>query len=116
LGVRRSDHAPLGAAVFEAFGDNDAYDADRLGRELEEARPAATAVVVDLTQASFVDSAFVGVLLVQAKVREQRLAIVVPADEHNSVRRIFTMAHLSEVLPVYPDLAAALAAVANDDR
>jgi anti-anti-sigma factor len=111
--VHRVDDTPLGAAVFEAFGENDAYDADRLGRELEEARPAATGVVVDLTKATFVDSAFVGVLLVQSKVREQRLAVVVPPDEHNSVRRIFTMAHLTEVLPVYEDRTSALAAVAD---
>jgi anti-sigma B factor antagonist len=113
LGVRRAQDAPFGAAVFEAFGENDAFDADRLGRELEAARDGTGGVVIDLTGATFVDSSFVGVLLVQLKVREQRLAVVVPVDETNAVRRIFTMAHLTEVLPVYETRAAALAAVAS---
>ena len=111
--MRRVTGAPTGAAVFEAFGENDAYDADRLHGDLEAARPSARAIVIDLTDATFVDSAFVGVLLVQAKVRDQRLAVVLPADAENPVRRMFTMAHLAEVLPVYEDRDAALAAIAR---
>jgi anti-anti-sigma factor len=111
--VSRVGDAPSGAAVFQASGENDAYDAGRLEQELEAARAGARGVIIDLRRATFVDSTFVSVLLVQAKVREQRLAVVVPGDPANAVARLFDLAHLSEALPVYGDWNEALAAVAQ---
>lgn len=115
MGVQRVTDAPVGAAVFEAVGENDGYDADRLQQALEDARSTATGVVVDLSRAVFVDSTFVGVLLVQSKVREQRLAVVVPDEESNAVARLFAMAHLAEALDVHHTRDAALDAVGDHD-
>jgi anti-anti-sigma factor len=101
----------MALAVFRVTGDNDAYDADILQRALEAARPDTHGVVIDLRGASFVDSTFVSVMLVQAKVREQRFAVVLPQESGNAVARLFELAHLAEALPVYRDLDQGLAAV-----
>jgi anti-anti-sigma factor len=108
MGVRRVDGAAR-VAVIEATGDNDAFDADGLERALEEARP--TPVVVDLTQATFVDSTFVGTLL--AASRSMPLAIVVPRDAQNAVVKLFELTHLFEALPVYRGREEAVAALVD---
>jgi anti-anti-sigma factor len=114
VGVSRVEDGPLAFAIFRVTGDNDAYDADILERALEAARPDAHGVVIDLREASFVDSTFVGVMLVEAKNREQRLAVVVPQERSNAVSRLFELAHLADALPVYRDLDQGLAAVTGD--
>jgi len=114
VGVSRVEDGPTALAVFRVTGDNDAYDADILERALEAARPYAHAVVIDLRDASFVDSTFVSVMLVQARIREQRLAVVLPQERSNAVARLFELTRLAEALPVYGDLDQGLAAVTGD--
>jgi anti-anti-sigma factor len=107
MGVSRASDASAGVAVLQATGENDAFDADRLQQELAELGGAA--VVIDLRRASFVDSTFISALIVAA--RERPVAIVLPDDAENAVRRVFKLAHLADALPVYDDWDAAVGAL-----
>jgi anti-anti-sigma factor len=114
VGVSRVKDAAVGVALIQAAGENDAYDADYLERALEQAAADTGAVVVDLRAATFVDSTFVGVLIAaRSKLAAQALAVVVPDSGENHVARIFSVIRLAEALPVFTDLPAAVAAVAD---
>jgi anti-anti-sigma factor len=94
-------------AVISASGDNDAYDARLLNDALDKVRPGP--VVIDLADATFVDSTFVGALI--AASRTMPLAIVMPADPHNAVVKLFELTHLGEALAIHGSRDEAVAAV-----
>ena len=67
-------------------------------------------LVVDLTGATYLDSAGVNVLFEVAESLRQRqlaMALVVPPD--SLVERVVALVHLGSVAPVQPDVEAALA-------
>lgn len=102
-GQFRIDEEPAGDGVIllAIRGDADLHVApelrDRLAREIED---GASAVVLDLSRATFVDSMALGVLLETMKrLRAQggTLRLVVPQTE---LRRIFEITLLDRVLPL----------------
>jgi len=107
VGVSRGEDTALGVAVIVASGDNDAYEARLLNDALDSIRPGP--VVIDLARATFVDSTFVGALI--AASRTMPLAVVMPADRHNAVVKLFELAHLGEALSVRASRDEALAAI-----
>lgn len=90
-----------GTVVLAVFGDVDLHVADELGdRLVAMIERGATAVVVDLSGVTFVDSQGLGALLRgtrKASASQGRLRLVVPRAE---IRRIFEITSLDEVFPL----------------
>lgn len=105
-------HGPNGAVVFVVQGEADLHVApelrDRLTRTIDE---GARALVVDLSEVTFVDSMALGVLLgatkrMRAKGGHVRLVVARP-----EVRRIFEITLLDRVLAIDATREEALANV-----
>jgi anti-sigma B factor antagonist len=102
-----------GTVVVSIHGDTDLHVVgelgDRLGEIVDE-RPSA--LILDLSTATFLDSMAIGVLLrTMKRVRERggRFRIVAPRSE---IRRIFEMTLLDRVFELDSSRTAALAATA----
>lgn len=101
-----------GVRIVALHGEHDLSNVASLRIELDAAIAAFSAIVVDLTDAEFVDSTTLQALLQShraAQDRDLRLAVVVPAD--SSTRRLFDLVGLAAVVATYPTRAAAVAAV-----
>ena len=69
------------------------------------------AVVADLTGVVFLSSAGLGTLVaLSSRLDEDDIALRLVAGENKAVTRPWTAMHLGEVLPLYSDVPAALAA------
>lgn len=103
-----------GVAVVAVSGEHEMFSAPRLTRELETLIDEGTAIVVDLTQADFLDSAIVSVLLRarwDAQQRGCRLALVLDDSTGWSVSRLFEVTGLTDVFQTAHDRAGGIAAV-----
>ena len=94
-------------------GDHDLSTAPTLVDELDEAFDADVPVVVDLSKVSFIDSAILNALL-SARERslarhERSFALVAPPGSFPS--RVLALV-VGTLIPTFPNLAAAAAAVA----
>jgi anti-sigma B factor antagonist len=101
-------------AVVVLQGEHDISTADRLRRAIESARDGSTPVVVDLTEATFIDSAVLGVLIAEherAASNGSAVGYVVGAGAGHSVHRIIDLAGVTAVLPISSDRATALRAI-----
>ena len=98
--------------LLRARGELDLYAAPELKRRLASAIDGGkTRVVVDLTDASFLDSTALGVLLGALKrlrVRDGALAV---ASEEPTIRRILEVTGMNQVLDLHKTADDALAAV-----
>jgi anti-sigma B factor antagonist len=98
--------------LLRARGELDLYAAPELKRRLASAIDAGkTRIVVDLTDAAFMDSTALGVLLGALKrlrVRDGALAV---ASEQPTILRILEVTGMNQVLDLYPTADDALAAV-----
>jgi anti-sigma B factor antagonist len=101
-----------GCAVVTVAGDVDISTSPELRSALADATASgARAIVVDLSDVSFVDSTALGVLVgAYTAVRNNggRLAIV---NDHEAVLKVLRITALHDVLGVHPTLADALATV-----
>jgi anti-anti-sigma factor len=108
--IERLQEGPAWVVVVR--GDHDLSTAPGLVRELEQAVDAGGPVVVDLAGVDFMDSAILRALLTAREQaiarREGSFAMVAPPDCFPS--RV--LGHVGALVPTYPDLAAAVAAVA----
>jgi anti-sigma B factor antagonist len=92
-----------GFSVITLMGESDAFVAPRIRSDLAEALCGDAPLVVDLTQATFVDSTVVGVLLeglADCERRERPLLLLLPDDAAPEVHRLFEITGLSALLPV----------------
>ena len=101
-----------GGLVLTLSGELDAYDAPALRTAFADAAAdgSASAVVLDLTTVSFLDSTALGTIVgLLRRVRERggELRVVLPETE---ARRIFELTSLDRSLDVRPDRASALLA------
>jgi anti-sigma B factor antagonist len=99
-----------GGLVLTLSGELDAYDAPALRAAFADAAAAAgrTAVVLDLTAVSFLDSTALGTvvgLLRRVRENDGELRVVLPETE---ARRIFELTALERSLDVRPSRASAL--------
>ena len=98
--------------LLRARGELDLYAAPELKRRLASAIDAGkTHIVVDLTDASFMDSTALGVLLGALKrlrVRDGALAV---ASEQPTILRILEVTGMNQVLDLHKTADDALAAV-----
>jgi anti-sigma B factor antagonist len=108
---------PIGsAAVVEVVGELDLHTAPDLMAAVDDAlahRPGLTTVIIDLSRVDFLGSSGLGVLanLATRATAPDRpavaLRVVAPAD-HRPVIRPWEAMNLQQILPLYPDVAAAL--------
>ncbi len=92
-----------GFSVIRLSGESDAYVAPRIRSDLATALDCDEPLVVDLTQATFIDSTVVGVLLeglADCERRERPLLLLLPDDAAPEVHRLFEITGLSALLPV----------------
>jgi anti-sigma B factor antagonist len=99
--------------VLVLRGEHDLSTAPEVRAHVEEGVAAGGDVIVDLTETGFIDSSILGVLVagyrsVAAADPARRFAVV--AVPGSSVTRLFDLVSVSEVLPVYPTRAEAIAA------
>ena len=84
-------------------GESDAYVAPRIRSDLATAIGAEAPLVVDLTQATFIDSTIVGILLeglADCEKRERPLLLLLPEDAAPEIHRLFEITGLGSLLPV----------------
>jgi anti-sigma B factor antagonist len=92
-----------GFSVITLPGESDAYVAPRIRSDLATALGADSPLVVDLTQATFIDSTIVGVLLeglADCEKHERPLLLLLPEDAAPEVHRLFEITGLDSLLPV----------------
>jgi anti-sigma B factor antagonist len=99
------DRSDTGVVVVVLTGEHDLYTApglqDRLSTLYEEGVP----FVVDLTQATFIDSSVLRVLLEARREADERglgFAVALGQDEAPGVRRVLEVTGLVPVFPVLP--------------
>jgi anti-anti-sigma factor len=119
--VEREDRAELivertgDVWVLTLRGEHDVANAGTLGDELEAIYGHGSKVVIDLAEATFIDSTVMGQLvrgeLISEHADQHAFAIVAPTGGHP--RHILGLVALDHQLPVYESRAEALAAVAG---
>ena len=90
-------------AVIALPGESDAFVAPRIRSDLAAALGGDAPLVVDLTQATFIDSTVVGVLLeglADCERRERPLLLLLPEDAAPEVHRLFEITGLGALLPL----------------
>ena len=100
------------ACVVSINGEHDLSTIDDLQQTLAEAA-TASAMVVDLTGAAFIDSAVLGALIAshrEAVDADRGWSLVVGNGAGTAVRRILDLTGLDAVLPMYAGQEEALAA------
>ena len=105
-----------GTWIVALYGEHDLSNVASLYLELDAAVAAAAAVIVDLTDATFIDSTTLQALLRSLDAAHAlcvRFAVVVP--DTGTARRLFDLVALSEKIATYTSCAAAVAAVAGID-
>jgi anti-sigma B factor antagonist len=111
------DRSEPGVAIVSLAGEHETYTVPKLERELGGLLEARLALVIDLTQATFVDSSVVSVLL---RAREDAVERGIPfflvMDEGtgHSVQTLFEVTGLRRVFPVAASRAEAVGAVRGE--
>lgn len=89
--------------VITLPGESDAFTAPRVRSDLATALGGDTPLVVDLSQATFIDSTIVGVLLeslAEYEKLERPLLLLLPDDSAPEVHRLFELTGLASLLPL----------------
>ncbi len=91
-----------GVGLVLVRGDHDLSTADQIRQQLELVRGRGQPIVVDLTEATFIDSAVLGVLVAEHdRARAQGLAFTLAVPETpGGVRRLLELTGVDSVLPV----------------
>ncbi len=100
-------------AVVALIGEHDAFSARRLESELAHLIDSGLRVVVDLREASFIDSATISALLGSRHDAEQAelgFTLVLDSEEHTQVNRILSITGLDSTFAVYRTTGLATAA------
>lgn len=106
-----------GFSVIELPGESDAFTAPRVRSDLATALGAEAPIVVDLSQATFIDSTIVGVLLeglAEYEKLERPLLLLLPDDSAPEVHRLFELTGLAALLPLVRSWDEATSRVAVD--
>jgi anti-sigma B factor antagonist len=101
-----------GASIVTVRGEHDLSTADELRDALNEALEAP-AMIVDLSETAFIDSAVLGVLIASHRAAVEaghRWSLVVGRGAGAAVRRILELTGLDVMMPLYDSMDEALAA------
>ena len=102
-------------AIVSLVGEHEAFSAEEIQTTLDESIADGLAVIVDLTQSDFIDSAVVTALLRargDAQSRGQRLALVIDDSTGWSVRQLLELTGLVSVFPIAGSREDAIAGAA----
>ena len=105
-----------GFTVIQVRGEADAYSASRIRSDLNSALGTSAPLVVDLSQATFIDSTVVGILLeglAEYEKRERALVLLLPDESAPEVHRLFDLTGLTSLLPVVRSWDEAASRVAS---
>lgn len=94
-----------GVVVVAVEGEHDIYTASALREQLDDAFRKGTAVVIDLSDATFLDSSILRVLLAarnQAEEQASGFSVALDGAKAPAVKRILEVTGLLEVFPVLP--------------
>ena len=95
--------------VVRLEGEHDASSGVNLSRELEEALQPGADVIVDLSDADFIDSSILGVLVKAHQVAEVsagvRLAVVAPPG--TPAGKLFDLVGARDFIPTFPSFGDA---------
>jgi anti-sigma B factor antagonist len=100
IAVDRGD----GVAVVVVEGEHDVYTAPSISEQLDSLLAEGTPFVIDLTDATFVDSSVLRVLLEARRRAEEKgigFAVALGQEESGPVRRVLDITGLLPVLPVH---------------
>jgi anti-anti-sigma factor len=101
--------------VVALRGEHDIATADQLAERFDEIFAEGTKIVVDLTDADFIDSSTVRVILQAYRYAEathgDKVVLVVP-PANATLQRLLEVSGLGRILPVFPDRQLALNALA----
>jgi anti-anti-sigma factor len=92
-----------GVAFVALTGEHELYEAGKLQDQIDSLIGEGLAIVIDLSDAIFVDSSIVGVLLTAQKHTSSTgldYKIVLSKSTGEPVRRMFDITGLREVLPI----------------
>jgi anti-sigma B factor antagonist len=107
-----------GVAVVALTGEHDLYTAPALRDRIAGVLEDGTALVIDLTQSTFIDSSVLRVLLEARREAEDRaigFAVALGEDGSQGVRRMLEITGLIGVFPVLPARKDALRLAASGD-
>jgi anti-sigma B factor antagonist len=111
LGRLQFDTTEPGVAIVVLEGEHELFNAPKLQRQLEGLIGEGLSLVIDLTEATFLDSSVVAVLL-RARERADEagvpFSIVIDDSTGEPVRRMFEITGLASILPVVHSRAEAL--------
>ena len=110
------DEESGGFTVIKVRGEADSYTAPRIRSDLTSALGTSAPLVVDLSQATFIDSTVVGILLeslAEYEKRECPLVLLLPDESAPEVHRLFELTGLTALLPVVRSLDEAASRVAS---
>jgi anti-anti-sigma factor len=99
--------------VVSLVGEHDAFSAQRLENELAILLDDGLRIVVDLREATFIDSQTLSVLLGarhQAEEAALGFALVLSENAYTQVHRFLDLTHLGNAFAIYPTLERAIAA------
>ena len=102
-------------AIVSLVGEHEAFSADQIETTVDEAIADGLAVIVDLTQTDFLDSAAVTVLLNardEAQRRGLRFALVIDDSTGWPVRQLLDVTGLVSVFPIAESRDDAIAGAA----
>ena len=102
---------PGDVIVLTLTGDHDLATKPLLVAELAALTPA-TAIIVDLTRCTFIDSTVIGAILAARLPGRSRISLVLPPDTSYVVRALSVIG-MRDLLPVHPSVEAALQDVAD---
>jgi anti-sigma B factor antagonist len=114
IGVERLDR---GVAVLIIEGEHDLEAAPDLRKELSALIAEDSALVVDLSSATFIDSSVVTLLVDAHHEAEQKgngFAAALPSNTAEGVRRVIEVTGLAEALPIEATVAEAVASVRRE--
>ena len=92
-----------GIALVSLVGEHELHDARNLKERIDSLIDEGLAVVIDLSEAVFLDSSIVGVLLETQKRAETAgvdYRVVLSDSTGTPVRRMFEITGLTEILPI----------------
>jgi anti-sigma B factor antagonist len=107
-----------GVAVVALTGEHDLYTAPALRERITGVLEDGTALVIDLTQSTFIDSSVLRVLLeARREAHERAVGFAIALEEAGSpgVRRMLEVTGLIGVFPVLPARKDALRLAASGD-
>jgi anti-anti-sigma factor len=103
-----------GVGVVTLIGEHDAFSSGRLENELAVLVDDGLRIVVDLRDATFIDSQTLSVLLrarYQAEQAALGFALVLSEDRYTQVNRLLDLTRLGAAFAVFPTIERATAAV-----